>query len=109
MRVVRPNSIIQTSNINSMFDALNEIINSDPESQEKFKQFKINFWQKREKKRKDEKRRLWITSIVLSSSAIISIVFGFYAIRTQIKADKYEVEVDRLKIELQECSDLQGD
>lgn len=91
--------------INSMFDELNAIIKSDPESQEKFKQFKINFWKKREKKSKDDTRRARIISIILTSSAVISIVFLFYAFKAQTKADHYQGEVERLKIELQECSD----
>ena len=88
-----------------MFDELEDIIKSDSESHEKFKQFKINFWKKREKKRKDDKRRTRIISIVLTSSAVVSVMLGFYAIKAQTNAEHYKVEVDRLKIELQECSD----
>ena len=88
-----------------MFDELNAIIKSDPESKEKFEQFKISFLKKREKKHKDEKRRSRIISIVLTSSAIVSIVFGIYAIKSQVQVDYYQDEVDRLNIELQECSD----
>lgn len=87
-----------------MFDELNEIIKSDTESQEKFDQFKINFWKKREKKTKDEKRQAQITAIVLGVSAIITIVFLVYAFKAETKANYYQTEVDRLNIELQECS-----
>ena len=88
-----------------MFDDLNEIIKSDSESQEKFKQFKVNFWNKRAKKRKDEKRRTRMMSIILASSAVVSIVFGIYAIKAQTEAGNYEDEIAKLRIELQDCSD----
>ena len=88
-----------------MFDELKAIIKSDPASQEKFEQFKRNFWKKREKKRKDEKRRALTMSIVLAASAVVSIAFGFYAFKAQTRADTYQSEVERLQIELQDCSD----
>ena len=81
-----------------MIDDLNEIIKSDLKSHEKFKQFKINFWEKREKKRKGERRRARIISVVLSSCALISIVLGFYAINAEAEADHYKGDVDRIEI-----------
>ena len=87
-----------------MFDPLNELIKSDHESQEKFDQFKVNFWKKKEKKRNDEKRQGRIISIVLASSAVVSILFGIYAFRAQVETEHFKAEINRLEIELKNCS-----
>ena len=92
-----------------MFDELNDIINPDDESQEKFKNFKINFRKKAEQTAKGELRRARTTALILGSSAIISIVFLVFAFSERTQADMARQEVEYLQSQLDECRDLQSE
>ena len=92
-----------------MFDELNEIMKSDPISQDKFKAFKINFRKTVEKNSKGALKRARVTAFVLGSTIVVLLVILLFAFKMKTQADKLQNQVSSLEVKLKKCKDFQNE